>query len=88
MAGPDQTAQTTMANVIANVTTAAMDQVHMTVTAVLKMPYVTTMPNSVLIRSVSATNGGQEMTVASIVDHVLQHATVATDQLLTNARTV
>ena len=87
-AGPDQTVQTTMVNVIANVITAATDQAHTTVTAVLRMPYVTTMPNSVLIRNVSAPNGGQEMTVASIVDHVLQHATVATDQMLTNARTV
>ena len=87
-AGPDQTVQTTMANVIANVTTAATDQLHMTVTAVLSTPYVTTMLKTYLIRNVSATNGGQEMTVASTVDHVPQHATVAQDQMLTNVRTV
>jgi len=87
-AGPDPTVQTTMANVIANVTTAATDQAHMTVTAVLRMPYVTTMQKTYLIRNVSATNGGQEMTVASIVDHVPQHVTDALDQMLTNVRTV
>ena len=88
MAGPDQTAQTTMANVIANVTTAAMDQVHMTVTAVLKMPFVTTMQTSDLTRSVSVTNGGQVMTVASIVDHVLLLVMVVQDQELTIVKTV
>jgi hypothetical protein len=34
------------------------------------------------------TNGGQEMTVVSIVDHVLQHVTDAQDQMLTIVKTV
>jgi len=87
-AGPDQTVQTMMVYVIANVITAAMDQQHMTVTAVLKMPFVTTMQTSDLTRSVSVTNGGQVMTVASIVDHVLLLVMVVQDQELTIVKTV
>ena len=87
-AGPDQTVQTTTANVIANVITAAMDQQHMTVTAVLQMPFETTMRIMVLTRSVSVTNGGQEMTVASIVDHVPVPVTAVRDQMLMNVRIV
>ena len=87
-AGPDQTVQTMMVYVIANVITAAMDQQHMTVTAVLKMPFVTTMQTSDLTRSVSVTNGGQEMTVASIVDHVPVPVTAVRDQMLMNVRIV
>jgi hypothetical protein len=34
------------------------------------------------------TNGGQEMTVVSIVDHVLLHVTDAQDQMLTIVKTV
>lgn len=87
-AGPDLTVQTGTLNVILNVTTAVMDLPHTTVTAVPNMQYVTTMQTSDLTRSVSVTNGGQAMTVASIVDHALLPVMVVQDQLLTNVKTV
>merc|ERR1719151_43538 len=52
------------------------------------MPFVTTMQTSDLTRSVSVTNGGQVMTVASIVDHVLLLVMVVQDQELTIVKTV
>ena len=44
--GPDQTVHNGLVNAIQNVTTAATDPLHTTVTAVLNTQYVTTTQNS------------------------------------------
>ena len=44
--GPDQTVHNGLVNAIQNVTTAATDPLHTTVTAVLNTQYVTTTLNS------------------------------------------
>jgi len=87
-AGPDQIVPTGLVNVIQNVTTAATDLLHTTVTAALSMPYVIMTQKTVSTRSAYVTNGGQEKTVASIVVHAPQPVMVAQDQVLMNVRTV